>query len=256
MPSRRRGISITVKSKWKKTKWLLSDRVLRNYVPETMVFTRRSLKRMTGRYKMLYFKPTTGTGGNGIARIERNSSGGFQVKKDGKTVRAASARALFGRLKGIARSRSYLLQKGIYLKACRGRPFDLRMTMQKTAKGRWVPTLLFVKLGKPGKVVTNYHQGGRLAHIDGTLRRAGYTKAQTNDYKRLARMLGKRTARCFDRRSSRFYELGLDVALDRDGKLWILEVNTRPSFSALKSFKNKKFYRTAVRYGKQYGRTR
>ncbi|RAP74206.1 YheC/YheD family protein [Paenibacillus montanisoli] len=255
MSSGGRGRSISVKDKWKKTKWLLSDRVLRNYVPETKPFTSLSLKRMIGRYKMVYFKPTTGSGGNGIARIVRASSRKFQVRKDRNTYAATSA-SLFGRLKAIARGRRYLLQKGIYLKACRGRPFDLRMTMQKTAKGRWVPTVMFVKLGKPGKVVTNYHQGGKLALVDGTLRRAGYTQARTNGYKRLMKMLGMRTARCFDRRSKRFYELGLDIALDRSGRLWILEVNTRPNFTALKSLADKSLYRTIVRYGRQYGRTR
>lgn len=248
---------MSIKSKWTKTKWLLSDRVLRRFVPETKLFTRSSLNEMTGRYKMLYFKPTNGTGGNGIARIVRTSSSRkFRVKKDAKTYEASSASSLFGQLKNIARGRSYLLQKGIHLQACRGRPFDLRMTMQKAGGGNWVPTVMFVKLGKLNNVVTNYHQGGKLALVEQTLQRSGYTRTQIDRYKQQLKTLGMQTARCFDRHSVRFKELGLDVALDRDGRLWILEVNTRPSFSALKSLADKSLYRTLVRYGKMYGRTR
>ncbi|MFC5471272.1 YheC/YheD family protein [Cohnella suwonensis] len=248
--------SISVKSKWTKTKWLLSDHVLRRFVPETKLFTRSSLNEMTDRYKMVYFKPTNGTGGSGIARILRTSPRKFRVKKDARTFEVSSASALFDQLQKIAGGRSYLLQKGIYLQACRGLPFDLRMTMQKTGGGNWVPSVMFVKLGKPNKVVTNYHQGGKLALVEQTLQRSGYTSTQIDHYKRQLKMLGIQTARRFDRHSVRFKELGLDVALDRNGRLWILEVNTRPNFNALKSLADKSLYRTIVRYGKMYGRTK
>ncbi|SFJ67944.1 YheC/D like ATP-grasp [Paenibacillus sp. UNC496MF] len=249
------GSSISIKNKWTKTKWLMADRRLRPLVPETKRFTRSSLNAMTGRYKMVYFKPTTGTGGGGIARIVR-ASRKFRVKKDGRTFEASSTAALYGRLNKIARGRSYLLQKGIYLQTSRGKPFDLRVTMQKTAAGKWVQSVMFVKLGKKNKVVTNYHQGGKLAYLEPTLRRSGYSGAQIDRYKKRLKTMGLQTARCFDRHAKRFKELGLDVALDRDGRLWILEVNTRPDFSALKSLGDKRLYRTIVRYGRQYGRTK
>ncbi|SDW97323.1 YheC/YheD family protein [Paenibacillus sp. CF384] len=252
---RKGGSSISIKSKWTKTKWLLADRTLRRFVPETKRFTRSSLLAMVGRYKTVYFKPTTGTGGSGIARIVRLSDRKFRVKKDTRTTQITSTSSLYGQLNRIARGRSYLLQKGIYLKSARGRPFDLRVMVQKDGS-KWVPTVMFVKLGKKNKVVTNYHQGGKLAEVEPTLRRSGYSQAQVTRYKQKLKTLGMQTARCFDRHSTRFKELGLDVALDRQGRLWILEVNTRPGFSALKSLADKRFYRTVVRYGRKYGRTK
>lgn len=248
--------SLKVKSKWKKTKWLLADRVLRRFVPETKRFTRSSLNEMTRRYRMVYFKPAIGSGGNGIARIVRIASRRFRVKKQTRTFEAASASFLYGRLRRIARKRSYLIQKGIYLQTSRGRPFDFRVMMQKARKGNWVPSVLVVKLGKPNKVVTNYHQGGKLALVRPTLRRSGYNSTQINRYIRRLKTLGMQTARCFNRRSARFKELGLDVALDRRGRLWILEVNTHPSIGGLKSLADKRPYRTAIRYARQYGRTK
>ncbi|NBD27183.1 YheC/YheD family protein [Paenibacillus glycinis] len=253
---RRKGSgSMSVKSKWTKTKWLRADRALRRFVPETRRFSRSSLRAMTGRYRTVYFKPTDGTGGSGIARVVRLSPRRFSVKKDMRTFQVSSAGSLYGRLKGIARGRSYLLQKGIALRTSGGRPFDVRMTMQRSG-GKWVPSALFVKLGKRNKVVTNYHQGGKLALIEPTLRRSGCSPVQINRYKRRLKTLGRQTARCFDRHSTRFKELGLDVALDRQGRLWILEVNTRPNFNALKSLGDKRLHRTVMRYGRQYGRTR
>lgn len=252
--SRRAIRSLSVKNKWKKTKWLLRDPKLRPYVPETKPFSRAALDEMTARYGMVYFKPTDGTGGGGIARIERTSPGKFRVKKDLNLFTEPSPSALFRRLNRIARGRSYLLQKGIHLQKSGGKPFDLRVTVQKTVQGRWVPTAMFVKVGKPGKVVTNYHQGGKLELIERTLARSGYSPARIRKYKDRLKLLGMQTAWCFDRRSPRFRELGLDVALDREGRLWILEVNTRPSYSALKSLSDKSLYRTITRFGRTYGR--
>ncbi|WP_027086962.1 YheC/YheD family protein [Cohnella panacarvi] len=252
----RKSRSLSVKSKWTKTKWLLSDRAVRRFVPETKLFSRTSLQKMTRRYRMVYFKPTGGTGGNGIARIVRISSGRFNVRKDWRTTKATSVGSLYVRLKRIARGRSYLLQRGVHLRSSGGRPFDIRVTLQKARKGRWVPTVMFVKLGKPGKVVTNYHSGGKLALLGPTLRRAGFGESRIGGYKRQLKLLGLHTARCFNRRSSRFKELGLDVAIDRGGRLWILEVNTRPGISALKSLRDKSLYRTMMKYARSYGRMR
>ena len=248
--------SFYLKNKWTKTKWLLSDRRLRRFVPETKRFTRSSLADMTNRYNTVYFKPTYGTGGNGIARITRTRRKTFRFKINEITAETSSVESLFRKLKKIAHGRSYILQKGIRLQTSNGSPFDLRSMVQKTVRGKWIPTALFVKIGNPNKVVTNYHQGGKLALVEPTLRSAGYDKTQIQRYLRDLKTLALRTARCFDRKNSRFKELGLDVALDRKGRLWILEVNTRPNYYPLKELPDKNIYRTVVRYGKAYGRTR
>lgn len=254
--SRKGSGSFTLKNKWTKTKWLLSDRTLRRFVPETKRFTKSSLAEMTNRYGTVYFKPTNGTGGNGIARITKTAKKTFRYKINARTAEAASVESLYRKLKKIAHGKSYLLQKGIRLQTSGGRPFDMRSMVQKTMQGKWKHTALFVKIGKRNKVVTNYHQGGKLALLEPTLRRAGYDKTQIERYVREVKTLSLRTARCFDRKNSRFKELGLDVALDRKGRLWILEVNTRPNMYALKKLPDPNIHKTVVRYGKAYGRTR
>jgi hypothetical protein len=45
-----------------------------------------------------------------------------------------------------------------------------------------------------------------------------------------------------DRNRKGFRELGLDVAIDKRGRFWILEVNTRPQFYPLKHMWNKQLY--------------
>lgn len=123
--------------------------------------------------------------------------------------------------------------------------------MQKSNTKGWVPTAIFTKIGKPGKVVTNYHQGGKLAYLPETLQGAGYTPEQRADMEERLKELGVRVGQCFDRYKKGMRELGLDVAIDDHGNIWILEVNTRPCFYPLKYMSDKQMYRRVVRYAKR-----
>lgn len=244
--------SASVKSKWTKTKWMLRDPGLKRYIPETAIYKKEALKRYVKKYRLIYFKPTGGTGGFNITRIERKNPNEFLVKNSsGKSI-AHSVNTLHQRLHRSAKGRSYLLQQGIDLEQTGGRPFDIRVMLQKT-KG-WIVSATFTKVGKRGKVATNYHQGGKLGYLEQTLRGAGYTDKEIAEARKELRKMGTRTGKCFDRYRKGFRELGLDVAIDRKGRFWVLEVNTQPQFYPLKYMKNKTMYKKILRYGKTYGR--
>ena len=151
--------------------------------------------------------------------------------------------ALYNKLKRFANGRSYVLQKGIQLATTNGKPFDIRVMVQKTDKGTWKSTAIFTKIGSKGKVATNYNQGGKIGYLSQTLSGAGYDLPMIKRIEAELKQLGVRVATNFDHQMDGFRELGLDVALDSAGKLWILEVNTRPQFYPLKNMKDKTMYR-------------
>lgn len=249
-----RYYSVSVKDKWTKTKWLLKDPHLRKHVPETKKYSKGNLKHFVKRYQTVYFKPTTGTGGKGITKITRLGNQTYQIKSNSFRKVARSLDSLHKKLKKLSNGKSYLLQRGISLKHHKNRPFDLRVMVQKSYKDGWVPTAIFSKIGKKGKVATNYHQGGKLALLDETLRGAGYSEAEMGKARRKLKQMGIYTGKCFDRHRKGFRELGLDVAIDRKGRYWILEVNTRPQIYPLRHLKNKKPYHRIMKYAKEYGR--
>ncbi|MFC0215450.1 YheC/YheD family protein [Paenibacillus chartarius] len=247
--------SRSLKSKWVKTKWLIQDSRLQKYVPETSLYSKNALQRMVSRYPMIYFKPTGGTGGRHIAKIVRLKPNRFRIQKDNASVTAASVDALHRELTQFAGSKSYLIQQGIYLKDTGKRPFDVRVMVQKRNNGAWTPSAIFTKIGKPHKVATNYHAGGQLGYLEETLRGAGYSKRQIKAARSLLETMGRHAGACFDCHGKGFRELGLDVAMDRCGRYWILEVNTRPQFYPLKHMKDKALYQRIIRLAKEYGRT-
>lgn len=248
--------SSTIKSKWKKTKWLLEDSRLKRYVPATALFSKSSLQTMLAAYSTVYFKPVSGSGGKQIIRITTRKDGGFQTQLDSVKTKYKSLDGLYKGLKGYAGKKEFLLQKGIKLARTRGKPFDIRVMVQKTNKGSWVSSALFTKVGHPGKVATNYNQGGTVGFFHSTLAGAGYSETAIQNTEAKLKELGVWAGQRFDKHKKGFRELGLDVALDSKGRSWILEVNTRPQFYPLKDMKDKSLYKRILRYSKAYGRTK
>jgi hypothetical protein len=247
--------SHSIKSKWIKTKWLVKNRKLKKYIPRTMLFNRKTLHFMLSAFSTIYFKPTGGTGGADIIRINRKDRG-YQIQYNSVKSFYASRKGLYNKLRQFSKGRSFLLQQGIRLATTKGNPFDVRVMVQKTTKGRWVSSAIFTKIGRSGKVATNYHQGGKLGYFSPTMTGAGYKSASIRRKKSKLEWLGCTVGKQFDSYKKGFRELGLDVALDAKGKPWILEVNTRPQFYPLKHMSDKKMYGRILIFSKQYGRTK
>ncbi|AYB46117.1 YheC/YheD family protein [Paenibacillus lautus] len=247
--------SSTIKSKWKKTKWLNEDAYFRQYVPHTLPFSKNNLNTMLASYSTVFFKPTDGSGGRNIVRI-RKTDGGYTSQLNTTKTSYSSSSQLYRDLNRFAGSRPYLLQKGIRLAKSNGKPFDIRVMVQKTREGAWVSTALFTKVGNPNKVATNYNQGGSIGTFKNTMSGANFGSAFTQQLESELKRLGVAVGRNFDRHYKGFKELGLDVAVDSKGRPWILEVNTRPQVYPLKTLKDKSLYHKVLSYGRQYGRTK
>lgn len=245
--------STSVKSKWKKSSWLIKQSNIKKYVPRTMLFNKNNLISMLSTYSTVYFKPTGGSGGFNIIRIKRKEKG-YQIQFNTVKSTYATINRLYDKLSLFSNKKSFLLQKGIDLARTNGKPFDIRVMVQKTNKGAWVSTAMFAKIGKAGKVATNYNQGGKIGYIHQTMSGAGYNTVEIKRMETKLKELGISVGNNFDQYKKGFRELGLDVALDSFGKPWILEVNTRPQFYPLKNMKDKKLYKRIVSYAKQYGR--
>lgn len=245
--------SSAISSKWIKTGWLLKQPNLRRHIPRTMLFNKKNLVSMLSSYSTIYFKPTDGTGGADIIRIKRKT-GGYQTQYNTVKSSCSTLDSLYNRLSRFTNKRSFLLQEGIHLARTNGNPFDIRVMVQKTNKGVWVSTAVFTKIGKPGKVATNYHQGGKIGYFHQTMSGAGYNRPSIQRMEARLKKLGVSVGANFDYHRKGFRELGLDVALDLKGNPWILEVNTRPQFYPLKHMEDKRLYRRIISHAQQYGR--
>ncbi|QWU16308.1 YheC/D like ATP-grasp [Paenibacillus sophorae] len=263
-----------VPSKWAKTEVILLNRSLMPYIPDTRKYDPAALSEMLGLYETVYIKPDRGTYGSGVMRAERRSlnltpsgtekSGGNEEEGSHSSIlyilrygtKAQAYRSIEELHQAIAertQERFYLIQKGIGLLCYKKLPFDLRVLVQKSPEGRWETTGLLGRVAAPQKIVTNYHNGGRVLSVEPLL-------AEHMKHNELLAMithlknLGADTGRQLETAFPGMKEIGLDVAMDDHHDLWILEVNTLPSLVVFKMFEDKAIYRKIRRYAAAYGR--
>ena len=218
-------------SKMLKGKPLMRDRQLSRHVPVTDWYRDDTLYRMLTFYPVLYIKPDNGSSGNGVIRVRRLNGYECQVSYRNSTHKCMIHRLAAEVRKRMLPRKKYIIQQGISLATCRNRPFDLRIVLLKPAN-RWILTWMSAKIARrPDAVVTNVAKGARdallmptLRSIDQRLNAAQLRKELESLSYKIAYKLGS----VFP-----FRQIGLDMAIDKKGKIWYIEANTNPSFHGL-----------------------
>ncbi|MFC4775600.1 YheC/YheD family protein [Paenibacillus sp. GCM10023252] len=212
-------------SKWAKTEVLLSHPSIAPHIPPTRIFTSANLKSMLGLHRMVVVKPVKGAGGHGVIKVTKESTG-YAYTYYSQTKRFASFEGLFASLNQQRSGRKYLIQKGIYLATIGGRPIDYRVKYVKTDTG-WVYRAMVGRLAKPGLFVTNLCRGGTIMTAAQGISRS-LSPSLVGAKKRKMRELTVLSTHLLESHFPGIGQLGFDYGIDRSGKIWIFEVNTRP----------------------------
>lgn len=216
------------------------------YLPETRWATKSNIQNMLNKYSSLYVKPDKGTGGYGIYKIIKSSSG--YVSKSGTvTKRFASLDALYRSFRKLPYNDKYVAQRGIELLKHNHRPFDIRVMVQKDKRGHLKATGIVGRLAKPGKIVTNFHSGGKPLPVETLL--SSYLRGKNREsYIKELEALGKRASEVLRKSYRRKPAFGVDIAIDSRMKPWVLEINTKPDKSIFNALRDKTMYKRILRY--------
>jgi len=212
-------------SKWVKTAALLSNTLLAAHVPPTRIYSADNLKSMLNEHEMVVIKPVCGAGGHGVIKVQKEGSG-YTYTYYSKKGYASSFSGLYSALSRVKKKRSYLIQKGIRLATIGGRPIDYRVKYVKTDTG-WVYRSMVGRLAKPGLFVTNLCRGGTMMTAAQGISRS-LSSGMVASKKQEMRTLTVTATRVLETKFPGIGQLGFDYGIDKNGKIWIFEVNTRP----------------------------
>ncbi|MCL6457815.1 MAG: YheC/YheD family protein [Gorillibacterium sp.] len=230
-----------------KTKYLIMNDELKDYLPDTIVESKNNLQLFLTKYKTVYVKPNNGTGGRGVMRVKVRKDGTFVYQLGLKEHRFADFDQLYHSLSKYTSQKRHLIQKGIPLLKVDHRPFDIRIMVQRYGIGYWVCTGIIARLAYPKKIITNYHGGGTPLPLEGLL--ANYlSPKEIPAFIQNLKDLGQQISVYLAEGLPHVTAMGVDIGLDTNLKPWIIEVNTKPDPYIFNQLKDKTMYRLIMQY--------
>lgn len=209
---------------------------LARYIPETVVLRRTAdLVGMLRRHGTVYVKAAGGGKGIGIWLISADGQGGYVYRYTDAACRihrgrtrdlSSIAQRLLSRPRG-----PWLIQPRIDLLRHRGRIFDVRVLVQRDGTGVLRVTGTGARVGRRGSFISNIFGGGDARHLEPLLEEAlGFTPLQAAEMRREIERIALSVAEILHRacrHTGHIGELGIDIGIDRRGRLWFFEANSR-----------------------------
>lgn len=212
--------------KMKKHIEMLRHPALRDHLPETYWITPARTLRMLGRYPSIFIKPNHGSGGTGIILVKR--TGNTYEVRCGRKRKVVGPDSLFKAIQSFRKpSQRYLVQRGIRLAKYNGSIFDARIYMQKP-KAEWIVAGMVARVAAPKQYVTNYQKGGHGEPLPEVLSALfANDRSKVNDCIDRITKLSLIIAETINQRYA-IRELGIDFGIENDGRIWIIEANSKP----------------------------
>ncbi len=245
--------------KWNVQQALMRCPALRPHLPHTVLYRGgKSLLRWLKTFGEAVMKPQYGSHGKGFLHIALVNGRRFRVQgrdRDNGVIDLAFAEP-FPFLQWIEHftgGRKYIIQEHLSLRTETGDAFDIRSLMQKNGSGNWQLTGMAVRLGAKGSVTANLHGGGRAVDV-GLFLRELVGDPKSRELIRALLTLSRQIPPQLETHYGRLSELGIDFGIDRQGKVWILEVNSKPGRAVFRHTGNKSAERASVSNPVRYAR--
>ncbi|MDD3365447.1 MAG: YheC/YheD family protein [Syntrophomonas sp.] len=228
-------INPTIIGKWENHKILSQHPTLSSYLPETCLATSfHQVGRMLKKYGGVYLKPITGSRGRNIIRVLKRKNLNlydyqYQASSQPRIGTSNGINGLRHRLERFMGKRGYIVQQQINLLRVDGNIVDVRILVQKDHTGHWLITGKACRIGSRGSITSNISSGGRACKVETVV--SGHFSDPIQRERILTDIdyLALESAQALEANTSSMGELGIDIGIDKNGKLWFIEANLRPA---------------------------
>ncbi|GKU75798.1 YheC/YheD family protein [Paenibacillus sp. L3-i20] len=248
-----RFLNRPLRNKWAIHSILSKDAKLSAFLPKTRFIEKtQDVHDMLRIHSLLYLKPVNGTGGRGILRIEKGKDGSLlvqgrdQLRRIVQPKRMSSSQLDSYLSDWNLKETRYIVQQGIQLKLRNGRVHDYRLLVQKDGSGQWRITGCAGRVGAPGSITANLHGGGRAVKFDQLLGEWFQDDQKISSIKADVERFGIEVATYLELCYSALCELAIDIAIDKRGKVWMIEVNPKPAREVFIRAGERDVYRNAI----------
>jgi glutathione synthase/RimK-type ligase-like ATP-grasp enzyme len=249
-----------LRNKWTIYRTLGRVTAFRPHLPITRLYqSSDDVATLLKKFQTIYLKPINGTGGRGILRIDRQRDGMLllQGRNHSRSIvqpRRISRSSLSSALSSWdMHGDRYIVQQGLNIKLPSGRIHDYRMLVQKNSAGVWEVTGCAGRVGRMNSITSNLHGGGEAASMNSLLRQWVNSDVTLTQIRETAETFAINVARHLESTYGALCELALDLAIDRSGHVWLIEVNPKPSREVFRQAGERDVYRKAILRPIEYG---
>lgn len=220
----------SIGNKWNVMQRLEEAKSFANYlIPTETVKNVDAFHLFISKFDQVVFKPIDGRKGKGIYFILKEENA-FEVRKD-SDISSYSKTALDEWLNAQLSSGTFIMQPYIESKMKSGQVYDFRLHVQKNGEGKWVVTTIYPRVAPQGSIIPNINNGGFTNYLDPFLEQE--FKEEAFNIRRMLEHFSLSLAHHLDDIQMQQFgevidEIGIDVGLDEQQKIWIYEVNWRP----------------------------
>ncbi|QAY67290.1 YheC/YheD family protein [Paenibacillus protaetiae] len=233
------------RDKWLQYRILRSNPSLAGRLPDTQLLQKNALSKMLLHYQSVVLKPRDGRYGRGILFIKRNSANAYRIHYEQRAVTMRDTGKVLQLLRKKNKSRGYIVQRRLQLAQIGHKPFDIRIIAQrkKGVSSRWSVTGSYAKVAKQGYLVTNV--ASRTIPVPQALK-----LAQIGNRSLLARAerIALQAAKRLGERYPTLRQVGFDIGIDRNQRIWIIEGNYQPDLRPFRLLKDPSMLRKIVWY--------
>jgi hypothetical protein len=211
--------------------WNIMSRIpdVREHLPYTEELADiRQLDRFLGEYRSVFLKPSRGLHGRGIVHVKKKRDRYLVSFREGMTASILTKRQVVDLLNQLKDRKTYLIQQAVQMKYGKS-PVDFRVYMQKDSRQQWTCKGMVARIAKAGSIVTNLGYLDRLMYPDEAIQKVyQLNHDEAKSLERHIREVCCNVCNTLDRLSVGLYgDVAIDLTVDRNRKVWILEINKK-----------------------------
>ncbi|MTI81690.1 MAG: YheC/YheD family protein [Firmicutes bacterium] len=248
-------------NKWEVYQRLASYEEIVSYLPDTLYCTNTNdgsignIMAMLNKYNTVYLKAILGSNGKQVIRLMKVHCG-YEInyfKNKPVTENLSTIEEAVNRAKELLSSTSYIVQQGIDVLQYKERNIDMRALMQRNRKGQWQIVAVPVRIAAKNCSITSTSAGSSCYLFEEALINLfDYSVKDITKLKNEITRLLYTTVQAIEAEYGTFGELGIDIAIDNNGKLWFIECNAKPGKDTIFLSKNEEAYKKSFRLPIQY----
>ncbi|NOU94305.1 hypothetical protein GC093_13905 [Paenibacillus sp. LMG 31456] len=238
--------------KWTKHKIMSGSSELVSALPVTRILGYKSFAALLEKYRKIIVKPSGAYGGLGVIQVSSIGDGQYEVHYGQNKKKITGIQSTYSFVRSKYKPTLKVVQQKIALAQVKGKPFDVRVMVQRTNKSNWTVTGKLAKIAGAGFIITNTARSkGKVVPIASAIRNSTISGISEEIVLRGIDRIALKAVKQLHSSYRWIRIVGMDIGLDSHGKVWIIEANFEPSKSLFLKLKDKSTYRKIMDFARK-----